>query len=238
MIHPVEQKTWTLVEYLLKEIDPGCEGWAIDAGVGADDWWFVPLAELGFKTVAIDPMFTEAAVAATYEHQCHARRNTMLGARLDKRMLYTVEDPNLHTGMFGRCKHTTGVEEKDGITLQYLRDFYDFTRLTVLKLDIEGMEPEVIANLPICTVTPDILIFEFGGFVQRQEETGPWSKINQSAFHFSLQTLQAGGYAPFWAITDVDPHPFFINAASWSDLIKPETGYGNIVCIRAEKLHG
>lgn len=232
MIHPVEQRTWELVESLLNRIDPGREGWTIDAGVGADDWWFPLLSDLKYRTVAIDPMMPLEADAVSQDHQTVLWRNAMLGGRTTKRMIYLSADPNLHSGVFGRVKETTGSEERSMVTLQYVIDTHKMERLTLLKLDIEGMETEVVESLTDCKILPDILVFEFGGFGPRRDGIGPWSRYNQSALEHALHTLHGLGYGPFWAITDVDDCPVLVSPRSWGSTIRPETGYGNIVTVR------
>lgn len=236
MIHPVEVKSWALVEHLLAQIDPQHEGWAIDAGLGADDWWFVKFCALGYRTVAIDPVFGSALSTAI--EYCDFTFVDILAATNGKRKLFLSRDENLHTAIKERLGGKGPAVDVDAINLNAVNYQCDIQRLTVLKLDIEGMEPEVISSLKDTSILPDILIFEFGGFYQRDSRKGPWSIKNVTKVDEAIRTLDKLGYGAMWAATDVDEHPFLVNADNWFGRLRPETGYGNIIAVQEAAFNG
>ena len=66
-------------------------------------------------------------------------------------------------------------------------------RITALKLDIEGAEPDVLQSIT-AEQKPAVIAFEFGGQVRMREGTGAWSIEARRDIYASLEHLASLGY--------------------------------------------
>lgn len=243
MNHPVEQYTWNLMRALMLELDPDRSGWCIDAGVGRFDFYFEWMHKLGYQTMAIEPVISEEFINVIRQLRNDSDKGTFLpvegalGRHLTNHVgkgsvLYAVPDREIYS-----LKEFWGGMVADRVvtvfTLPYLADVYRMKRMTALKLDIEGAEPDVIATLPDLPteLLPQIISFEWGGEHSLSDGIGAWSNEQQHRVQSSFDTLKRLGYGNGLIIgstggTDVFMHPIergtpepFENDDNWGNAV-------------------
>lgn len=234
-MNDVEQKTWNCIRGLMLALDPDRSGWAIDAGVGHFDFYCEWMQQLGYPTLAIEPVLSLQAADV-----CRQYGIPLIEAALSDRdgiaTLYSAPERDLRSleTMWGGMVPTQAVR---CLTLQTLIDMHLMERITALKLDIEGGEPAVIATLPDLDTNhlPLVIGFEWGGEWPAKTERGAWSLDQRQRVDASLELLQSLGYQRGLLIgagnglflrpfeTGVIPHHF-----------EPDDNWGNAVLTRGE----
>ncbi|MBD2425307.1 FkbM family methyltransferase [Phormidium sp. FACHB-1136] len=196
----VEACCQALLHHLLPEIDPQRQGVCFDVGVGTFAFYCDLFRQLGFATVAVEPLPTEKL-----KRRCQQQGITLLELCLSDQ----VGQQTLHLGQFanignrnfsslsadwfGSSEHTQVVETLDLATLLTQTET---KAITVLKLDIEGWEPVVIQQLaslaPDCL--PALVMFEYGGGGSYEKGTQGWASPFLAGTLDSLKLLQRLGY--------------------------------------------
>lgn len=191
-----EQATRNVLKCALTLVDPEHVGLCIEAGAGTENFYAVDFRQAGYSACMVEPLPTDAA-----RQVCVTQQITLVEAALGvtdgDAMLYLGYDANyasLRPDWYGR---TTGGKVVPVLTFASLLTLVDATnRVTCLKLDIEGGEPDVIATLPdlSATLLPAVLAFEYGGAPNRATGTGAWSPDYRARTIGALMTLRDLGY--------------------------------------------
>jgi len=223
----VERTTWQLVEQLITGIDPNREGWCIDAGAGVQDFYFEWFNNAKYKTVLIEPMPVKQALDICANDGIPLIE-AAIAAQAGIAMLAVHDDPNRHTLRGDLWPNDYDVfTDTQTVTLADVVAQFDIDRITALKLDIEGAEPQVLQTITVDNA-PDVIAFEFGGQVRMREGTGAWSPESRKAIYDSLDHLQSLGYkrgAVIVASTPDEVRPFevgdslFNSADAWGNII-------------------
>lgn len=230
-MHEVERVTWEIVSRLMQDADPQREGWAIDAGLGQGDYYCEWTHNLGYKSLAIEPMPTETAIRA-----CEMSHIPLVSAALGNRdgvaVLYSAPERDLrslHGEVWGGMQDDGDVEV---ITLPLLMRQYRIERLTLLKLDIEGAEPDVIETLEelASDELPSIVCFEFGGEGTAEYKRGPWSLEQQRRVNSSFKTLHRLGYR--WGVLVGSGDVFFVRKTDGNSNFLSSDNWGNAILAR------
>lgn len=237
----VEQATWNCIRELMLAIDPERKGWCIDAGVGDQDYYFEWFHNFGYPTLAIEPFPNDGV-----RERCNQNNARLfVGALSDKddfhaaTALYT--DGDLHALYPDYWVGVRDMQQKSAVctaTLRTLIREHEITRLTALKLDIEGAESAVIHQLPMLRSCPSILSFEFGGIVEKHTQQGAWSSINLWTLKSSLQVLKEVGYSHLLIVAGntADTHLRAVkNEGVLDGLFEDSDVWGNIIAVRRGK---
>lgn len=147
---------------------------------------------------------------------------------------------------FGSSQKT---KEVQSITLPTLLEKIKATQITCLKLDIEGWEFNVIQQLPhiSSSLLPKVIIFEYGGGVNKNQGKKGWSKEFLEKTLSCLAILKKCGYQSSIMI-DFAPHTqeriFDLQSLNLADdqLFNDKSVYGNIISLKdanisQEKIH-
>ncbi|MEO1294738.1 MAG: FkbM family methyltransferase [Cyanobacteria bacterium J06636_16] len=196
----VETCCQALLKQILPDIDPDREGLCFDIGVGTFAFYCELFAQLGFTTIAVEPLPTDKlrVVCQRYPIQLIEQ---CLSNRVGTQSLYTgqfayVANANfssLAADWFGASAHAQQVATLD---LANLLQTVSAVRITCFKLDIEGWESLVIQqflDLPTALL-PKLVMFEYGGGCSRKDGQKGWSPKFLDGTVSCLKTLQQRGY--------------------------------------------
>lgn len=228
----VEQNTWNHISDHITRLDPDHLGWCVDAGIGDGDYYFEWFAHLGYKTLAIEPLLTEAARRALKDGNV-TFVEAALGSYDGETTLHTAR--GIHSTQEGLWGQSEATHTVDVHTWRYIVEFIGIERIAALKLDIEGSEGIVIRGLWDCPL-PDVLSFEFGGVWQRASRQGQWTVKRETELLLNLRELWRLGYREGVVISSGDSDkvlPITLERRMDIDaLFTPDCGWGNIVVWR------
>lgn len=196
----VEVCCQALLKQILPNIDPYRQGLCFDVGVGTFALYCELFAQLGFKTIAVEPLPTDKlrAVCQRYPIQL-----------IEQCLSNRVGTQSLYVGQFGHVTNTNfsslapdwfgasaQAQQVATLDLASLLQNVSAVQITCFKLDIEGWEPVVIQqfqDLP-AALLPKLVMFEYGGGCRRQDGQKGWSKKFLDGTVSCLRTLQERGY--------------------------------------------
>ncbi|WP_204138295.1 FkbM family methyltransferase [Halomicronema sp. CCY15110] len=196
----VEACCEALLRQLLPILDPQQEGLCFDVGVGTFALYCELFAKLGFTTIAVEPLPTDRLRAVCNRNSIQLIEQC-LSSDTGQQTLHIgqfagLENTNfssLDPDWFGSSKNTIKVNTMD---LNGLLRTVGEHPITCLKLDIEGWEPFVIAQLEKINQAqlPKLVMFEYGGGGYRHQYKKGWSEKFSSGTLRCLRTLQDLGY--------------------------------------------
>lgn len=230
-MHDVECTTWEIISALIQEADPARDGWVIDAGLGNDDYYCEWTHNMGYKSLAIEPDPTPGAVNA-----CEVSRIPLVSAALGGSegvaILYSAPERelrSLHGDVWGGMEDAGDVEV---VTLPLLLRQYGVERVTLLKLDIEGAEPDVIRTLLELDkdALPSVICFEFGGEGTAECGRGPWSTAHQKRVSAAFKTLRRLGYK--WGMLVGSGDGLFVREVNGKLNFSLSDNWGNAIMTR------
>jgi len=230
-MNDVERITWEIVSTLIQEYDPARDGWAIDAGLGNGDYYCEWTNNLGYKSMAVEPAPTDGAVNA-----CEVSRIPLVSAALGGSegvtVLYSAPERDLRSlrgDLWGGMEDAGAVEV---VTLPMLLRQYGIEHVTLLKLDIEGAEPEVIETLIELDkeALPGVICFEFGGEGAAEYRRGPWSTAHQKRVREAFKTLRRLGYK--WGVLVGSGDGLFVRGVNGIANFSPADNWGNAIMTR------
>jgi FkbM family methyltransferase len=236
----VEACCQELLRQVLPVLDPQRKGVCFDVGVGTFALYCELFAELGFATVAVEPLPTKKLREICQRHSIRLFEQC-LSDRLGTQTLHMgrfagIANSNfssLDSDWFGVSGSTKQVATTDLNSLLNLVGNYP---ITCFKLDIEGWEPVVIRQFrTLSTVQlPDLVMFEYGGGGNRRQNLKGWSPKYLDGTMSCLQTLQDLGYGQSIMIdyaAGTTASMFDLQAVDLSqDTLFPTNGvYGNIL---------
>ncbi len=196
----VEACCQSLLTHLLPEIDPGRSGICLDVGVGTFAFYCEIFAKLGFSTVAIEPLPVQKLYRVSERYaiqliECclsdqDGEQNLYLGNFAG---IFNRNFSSLSAVWFGSTKR---VKQVRALTLPMLLNHLSAEKITILKLDIEGWEYNIIKQLPDLKKSqlPQVIMFEYGGGVNKNQGQKGWSKDFFEKTLHCLTILQDCGY--------------------------------------------
>lgn len=225
----VEQNTWNHLSDHITRLDPERLGWCVDVGIGEGDYYFEWFAQLGYKTLAIEPLPTEAARQAV-ESSGATFIEAALGATDGEVQLHTARGiHSTHKGLWGESEEVRTVS---AMKWRQVIERVGIDRITALKLDIEGSEGIVIRQLWDCPL-PSVLSFEFGGVWARSSGCGQWSVQGVMELLVNLRELWKLEYREGVVISSGDSDrvlPIVLERRMDIEaLFTPDCNWGNIV---------
>lgn len=185
----VETQTWQAIQSALNAARPA--GICIDVGIGEQDFYFEWFANMGYKTVAIDPVASEYV-----EQLCNQSHVTLYRVALGQ----GVGVDSLHYTHDGQIRSLLPVwgadwtQDTNTMSLPELWTMLGEPQIAALKLDIEGMEPAIIRQLPAIDSVPCVLAFEIGGLYPFSTGAGRWQDDAWNEVMEAIATLWELGY--------------------------------------------
>jgi FkbM family methyltransferase len=237
----VEACCTALLKAMLPAIDPQRQGHCIDVGVGTFAFYCDLFAQLGFPTVAVEPV-----PIPKLRQLCQRRQIQLMEVCLSDQ---TGTQP-FYGGQFARLGNKNfnslapdwfgSSAQSQLINTLSLGDFLEAIappQITCLKLDIEGWEPVVLkqwADLPT-PLLPKVTMFEYGGGTDRQAGEKGWSPKFLSGTLQCLETLKQCGYGLSIRVDYAHgtlPHLFDLQTTTPTPALFPPTAvYGNIISL-------
>lgn len=240
----VEACSLAVLGRLLPRLDRRRRGLCIDVGVGTFAFFCEHFARLGFATTAVEPL-----PVAQLRRICSSLSiNLIEGCLSDHDGVET-----LHIGSFEGVENLnlSSIEPQwwgtsansqvvPAMTLGTLLVRSPVTRVTCLKLDIEGAEARVIRQLRTLpsSLLPLVVVFEYGGGAHRGDGRGGWSVEFLKPTLESIEILSGLGYR--WGVildsasgtgervVTLDPR-----VATTAEMFDPNAEYGNLIVSRA-----
>lgn len=229
----------SIIAPLTKYFDPERSGWAIEIGVGTDNFYSQNFRQVNLKCIAVDPIpyppFIDLAKKdnINFEEVC----------------IYDIEGEitifsNELTDLSSINQDWWGVDKKNAkkvksILFSSLIKKYDIQKLTFLKIDTEGTEYEIIKqlkDLPL-GVLPKIIEFEYGGGALRETNNGGWNEKYFGKVLAIFDVLKKLGYEQGLLLDSNDiSTPFFLlsELEDPAKLFKPHYEYGNILIFKEQ----
>ena len=226
-----EECTQAVVAELLPNLDSDRQGVCLDVGVGTFSFYCQTFAELGFTTVVVEPM----PVPEVHE-LCQAHNIKLIEACLSDhdgtQTLYLGTwdgklDANFNTlksSWFGASQQT---KEVTAFSLNGFLNYVNPSKVTCLKLDVEGYEAVIInqfGQIPEILL-PDIVVFEYSS----------GSPEFSDAAITCLKVLQSLDYRTA-IIVDASSRERFIDlkypSVELDHIFSLGLGWGNIIALR------
>jgi len=196
-----------LLQEILPTIDPDREGICLDFGVGDFAFYCDLFSKLGFSSVAVEPSPNWNLRRICQRHSiellecCLSDQNGTQTLYLGEfAILANCNFNSLESEWFASSKKTKQVST---ITLLELLRITATSKITCLKLDIEGWEIVVIEQLKTLysSQLPQVVMFEYGGGCRRYDGEQGWSPKFLTRTMKCLETLQKCGYSsPKWVV--------------------------------------
>ncbi|MFM7191122.1 MAG: FkbM family methyltransferase [Microcystaceae cyanobacterium] len=236
----VEACCQSLLCHLLPEIDPGRSGVCIDVGVGTFAFYCEIFARLGFPTVAIEPLPVKKLYQISKKHSIQLIESC-LSDQTGEQDLYLGNFAGLLNRNFSSLSpdwfgSSQRVKRVKSLTLPMLLDTLQVEKITILKLDIEGWEYNIIKQLPDLKKSqlPRLIMFEYGGGVNKNQGQKGWSKDFFEKTLRCLTILKDCGYGSSLMLDFVPQSQetlFDLRSPTFQadHLFKQQAIYGNII---------
>jgi len=200
-----------LLKELLPNIDPNREGVCLDVGVGNFAFYCDLFAKLGFPSVAVEP-FPNWKLRRICQRRSIQLVECCLSDYNGTQTLYLGRFASLANGNFNSLESEWFASSKrtklvSTITLSELLKITATSKISCLKLDIEGLEIVVIEQLKTLSFSqfPKVIMFEYGGGCRRYDGKKGWSPKFLEKTMKCMEILQQWGYG-FSIMVDYAPN--------------------------------
>jgi len=226
-----------LIRSFSDEIDKDRAGTAIEIGVGTDNFYSLIYKEMGFDTIAIDPVAYGPFLKLAGEHGiifdecCIYSTNGEL-------TLYTSEHSDLNSlhnnwwGITGKKSKTVKAQD-----LQTFIKKHSIQKISFLKVDTEGSEYDILQQFRDLkpALLPAVLEFEYGGGGLKKEGSGGWQPAFFKKTLDTLELLKSLNYQDAILLDSVALEPVFFSFerdTDFENLFKPDFEYGNLIAFK------
>jgi FkbM family methyltransferase len=239
----VEDCCQALLAQILPTVDPQRQGICIDVGVGTFAFYCELFAQLGFETVAVEPLPLPAIRAMCQSHGIQWIESCLSDVDGTQTLhLGTYQgavDVNLSSLVAHWWGASTVTQTVRSLRLPTLLSQVNPQKITCLKLDVEGVELTILRQLLELpeSLLPFVVMFEYGGGDSRDSGQKGWSEEFLSKTYACLKVLQQCGYG-FSIGIDSAPHTtevlFDIRYPNiqLDNILHPQAIYGNIISLR------
>lgn len=239
----VEECCQALLAELLPLVDRKRKGVCLEVGVGTFAFYCEMFSQLGFRTIAVEPLPVEALRlvckkrAIQLMETCLSDSNGVQSIFLGR--FRGSEDVNLSSLLPNWWGASDSSRPVPAIDLRTLLTSVGAREVTCIKLDVEGMESKIIrqfSRLPT-SLLPKVVLFEYGGGDTRESGRGGWAQEFLDATMESLHILRQCGYTLVIVIDAAigSAEKMFDLRSMVLDpeqLFHPRAVYGNIIAVR------
>lgn len=243
----VEKTNINLLSFFKKKYDKQTKGAAIEVGVGTDNFYFLEFKNLGFKTIAVEPLPNEEVLNLCNTHKII----------LEQACLYETDGKvNLYTGNYNDennvnysslQKEWWGVNKDNAVVansikLNTLLAKHNIKHITYLKLDVEGAEYDIVKTIREVKQEshPKIVEFEYGGGGPKKDEKYGWAKQFYQQTLKIVDELIALGYLHLILVEHAENKIKYINLGQVNnidEIFKDFYLYGNAVAFKEKKFY-
>lgn len=215
---------------------------AFEIGVGTFSFFCETFAKLGFPTVAVEPMPTPTLIKL-----CNKRNIRLItGVVSDIDGFATLyignyegaENTNLNSLYSNWWGSSAKTKEVVSVTLPRLLSNVGASKITCMKLDVEGAELSIISQFSSLSETeiPSVVMFEYGGGGQRNDGEGGWSSAYLGATMDCLKIMKSCGFDETIVIDATSSRGHIVNLQNSTMMVdeffEPQAVYGNIIAFR------
>ena len=238
----VEECCTDLLKYILPKVDKSRSGIAIEIGVGTFHFYCSLFKKLGFETIAVEPFPNEhlKRICNTQKIKLIESCITLIDGTVNIYMgtWQGEENTNLCSTRSDWWGTTSEVKQVDSISLSTLLKATKNPAITCIKIDVEGVEIDIIEqllNIPQVSL-PSVLMFEYGGGMTKNTQQGGWSS---EIYNGTLKCLEVLKSLKYKEIIAIDSSKNFLpkvydlqNFSSFDDIVPETSDYGNIIATR------
>ena len=230
-----------LCQRFLKVLDPQAKGAIVEVGLGSLNYSFQWAAPLGYRCLAVEPLPTEGLILATSSRGVELIQAAM-GATSGEVPIYHGElnghklpdISSLNPRWWGVSERCTVVPV---MTLPDLCISKKIERISLLKVDTEGSEADILSLLPMLPreTLPRLLVVEYGGGGTLGSAAGGWSPEFFQGTQRLLDTAKELAYDSCIVLEKERMLPIFRRgpkAIDVSHLFKPNFQVGNLILIK------
>lgn len=223
----VETQTWKAIEAALNAARP--DGVCIDVGIGEQDFYFEWFANMGYKTIAVDP------VASDYvQLLCNQSHVTLykvaLGAGSGIATLHYSHSAQIRS--LSKVWGDDSAVEVMTVSFPELWAMIDEPPIAALKLDIEGTEPIILQQLQDIEKLPTVLAFEVGGVYPFHTGAARWNAEAMFEVVEAICTLWDLGYKAAQVFLSGERDYGLKVSAGDMPIIPSDAEWGNMVFTR------
>jgi|WetSurMetagenome_2_1015567.scaffolds.fasta_scaffold18763_4 FkbM family methyltransferase len=231
-----EETCMQILNDMVLELDPQRKGAIIEVGLGTFGWAFIGMAAANFACYAIEPTPDK-----TLEDMCmmnHTELCVMAMSDVDGEVQFYLgaerDLGSMQPDWWGRDKKARPISVPCTRYSTFITT-RNLSRVTLLKMDVEGSEAEIIGDLKTVPAEnlPKIVMFEYGGCARQQKEGG-WTEHYLNRTLNCLRWLRDLGYNHAYLVeTKKPPREFELKRAELTaDLFDADAVYGNIIAIK------
>ncbi len=196
----VEDCCQALLAQILPTVDPQRRGVCIDVGVGTFALYCELFAQLGFETIAVEPLPLKEIRERCQQQGIEWIESCLSDVDGTQTLhLGTYQgamDVNLSSLVANWWGASTTTREVRSLTLPTLLSQIQAQQITCLKLDVEGVELTILKQLVSLPkfLLPQVVMFEYGGGGRRDEGSQGWSQEFLAKTLDCIRVLRQCGY--------------------------------------------
>lgn len=243
----VEECSQAILKEFLPILDTKRAGVCIDIGVGTFAFFCELFSRLGFQTIAVEPLPVESL-----QRLCSRQKIRLIESCISNHdgvcsMYIGIYQGERNLNLSSISPDWWGGSEErievNSLTLSSLLADLDLSKITCIKIDVEGSEPVIIKQFIQIPkhLLPTIVIFEYGGGGSKQSGHGGWIENYLNGTIDCLKILKGLGYE---LVIKLDSSPEsideYFNLANTEltpeTLFEPHNIYGNFIAFRGSPI--
>jgi FkbM family methyltransferase len=232
-----EKLSMHLFKLISEDIDVKREGFAIEIGVGTDNFYSLLFRDLNFKTIAVDPILHLPFIVLANEHNII----------FEEACIYEVDGEisiftSSHSDLSSLHKNWWGINGKtsktvNSKTFKTLLTSHKVNKITFLKVDTEGSELEILIQLSDLDhkLLPSVVEFEYGGGGIKKDGHAGWSSEFYNKNISVLKLFKELNYKEGILIDSISLNPHFFSFSEiyyFNQLFESSYEYGNIIVFK------
>lgn len=229
-----------LAEYLPK-IDTEKQGVCIEVGVGTFAFYCVLFAQLGYQTIAIEPLVGDQLRNICQQNKIDLLESCLSDVDGEQTLYIGSFQGNQNTNLSSLVPDWWGASSQKvtvpSLSFNSLISDVQIKQITCLKIDVEGAEVIILRQLKqiSSSVLPEVVMFEYGGGDSKESANKGWSAEFVAQTNECLTILKECGYLQGIIIDESDvenPVKFSFSEQldkTFDNLFKSDFQWGNII---------
>lgn len=239
-----EEYCQQLLKDHLPTIDPFGQGVCIEVGVGTFAFYCVLFAQLGYKTIAIEPIVDNRLREICQQYSINLLENCLSEIDGEQTLYIGNFRGNKNTNLSSLVPNWWGASSEkitvSSLTVKTLISKFNLTKITCLKIDVEGAEVIILRQLKNLSnsLLPEVIMFEYGGGDSKDSGNKGWSPEFFAQTNECLSILKECGYKQAIIVDESDvKNPINFNLENqqnnnFENLFKSNSQWGNILVFK------